>query len=58
MDMIVLKKAIKKVQNNARVVFADQPNVLIEFEPVAPEHGGTKAKPAAAKAAPEPSKTK
>jgi hypothetical protein len=56
--MIVLKKAIKKVQNNARVVFAGQPNVLIEFEPVAPGHGGTKAKPAAAKATLEPPKTK
>ncbi len=40
-----LKKAVRKVRNNAKSVFADNQSVLIEFEPVAAGRGSAKAKP-------------
>lgn len=47
----VLKKAVRKVRNNAKSVFANNPSVLIEFEPVATGRGSAKAKPEPAPAA-------
>ncbi|HVN47675.1 MAG TPA: hypothetical protein VMU30_02520 [Bacteroidota bacterium] len=38
-----LKKAVRKVRNNAKSVFADNASVLIEFEPVTIGRGSAKA---------------
>lgn len=40
-----LRKAINQVQKAAKVVFQNQPSVLIEFESISDGHGGGKAQP-------------
>ncbi len=42
-----LQKAVRRIQKSAKVVFADQPSVLIEFESIHEGRGGGKTPPQA-----------